>query len=160
MENGLLPPIETKRYSNFHNAQPGDENYIYLITHYDPFFAQEAVKKYGGEEILIIVTAKKENLELDNFHNVYTNPELRNIQNLKDQNELYKTLAGNDGYAQCRSLVGIEPNQILEVFKLNELYTHPCLRNNYEPLAYTSLQDYFKRYEILSPPIKPMYKRN
>ena len=159
LNEGLLPPSKTNKYSNFHDAQPGDENYIYLITHYDSFFAQKAVEKYGGEEIVIMVRVKKETLELDNFNNVYTH--WRGVQNFnpRDSNQLYRTLAGDDTFSQCKTSISINPEQILEIYKVNELYNHSFIKRNYNPLPYTLLTDYLKRHEILTPSINPLFKR-
>lgn len=94
-------------------SAPGDEHYIYLAAHYDNVFSKNAVEKYGGEQVLILIEIDKDALELDDLNQKYTK---KNIS-LKDQEELHKALTQNI-FAQCRTKTEIKPSQIVKVLQL------------------------------------------
>lgn len=113
LENGLQPPAKTGKYSNDDMIVPGDEHYIYLAAHYDNVFSKNAVERYGGDQILILIEIDKSALELDDLNQKYSKENV----NLKDQEELHKALTQNI-FAQCRTKTEIRPSQIVKALQL------------------------------------------
>ncbi len=71
-KNGFLPPIITNKYSNEDMLSDGDEDFIYFTSLFDNTYSKNAVRKFGGEEVLIIVKLNKFILELDNLNQKFS----------------------------------------------------------------------------------------
>lgn len=126
LTNGIKAPVETNNYSNRDMFIEGDKYYIYLTSHFDSVFARNAVAKFCGHEILILVKVKKDTLECDNLENYYTNKGI----SLNCQNEIYKALVQGKGLSyQCRTKVKIPPEQIIEVLDVEEVSKNRLLPN-------------------------------
>lgn len=113
LEDGLIPPSITGNFSNDDMIAKGDEDYIYLAAHYDNVFSRNAIEKYGGNEILILLEVDKSTLELDDLHQKYS----RDNINLADQIKLHEVLT-QDIFAQCRTKKHIKPSQIIKVLEV------------------------------------------
>lgn len=126
LSNGLKAPINTNCFANKDMFVNGDEYYIYLTSHFDPIFAENAIKKFNGEKILILVKVEKETLELDNLMNFYTNKGIK----LNCQETIYETLVkAQHVMCQCRTKIEILPEQIIEVLDVNEVNINRILSN-------------------------------
>jgi len=121
-QHGICPPTKTKMFSNKDNLfSDGDEKYIYLSSHFDSFFSENAVKKHGGDEILILVKISPLDLELDNIRNRHIDQGLQ-LNNLE---KIFEELQ-NPWAAQARTKTTIFPKNILKVIDLktmNEIKT-------------------------------------
>lgn len=144
LEHGLQPPSITKNYSNDDMLHPGDENYIYLAANYDRAFSKNAVKKYGGEEILLIVSVERKYLELDDLMQKYSS---KNIS-LNDPCILFDALT-TDLYPQCRTQKPISPDRIISILsaKDNEFLYKEAIQEN--PL-YSDIkkEKLFKEFDV------------
>lgn len=119
LKEGLQPPSVTTIFSNAEQSKPGDEKNIYLIGHIDDIYSQNAVKKYGGTEILILVQIKRENIELDDFLNHHSS---RGIMT-NSQEEIYEVFSQTIS-PECCTKTGISPDQIIEVLDVNKIRKH------------------------------------
>jgi len=123
LKYGLLPPIITSKYSNDDIFVSNDAKYIYLTTQYSylamSIISRNAVNKYGGEEIVLVVEVNKEDLELDNLNGHYTK---QGITDFKDEQLLYEELTQNPCFSQCRIKKAIRPNQILKIINRASFY--------------------------------------
>ena len=115
LKNGLQPASVTSNYSNDDMLHPGDENYIYLTANYDRGFSKNAVEKYGGEEILLVVSVERKYLELDDLMQKYSS---KNIS-LNDQDILYDALT-TSLYPQCRTKYPISPDSIISILNTKD----------------------------------------
>lgn len=123
---------------------PGDENYIYLAANYDRVFSKNAVEKYGGEEILLMVSVERKYLELDDLMQKYSS---KNIS-LNDQDILFDALT-TDLYPQCRTKYPIGPDSIISILsaKDNEFLYKKITQEN--PL-YSDIKEekLFKEFDV------------
>ncbi len=110
LKNGLKIPKYTKNYSNDDMFVNGDDEYIYLTSHFDKIFSVNATKKYGGKEVLLLVSVPIRDLELDNLYNRHKNQGYM----LNDIEQIYKELK-NPGAAQARIRKNISPENIIKV---------------------------------------------
>ena len=124
VENGLLPPVETGFFSNDDMLQPGDENYIYFTSHFDPLYGENAVKKYGGQPILVLVKLSPSILELDDLFNRHTSAGIR----LTDLSKIYEELK-NPGAAQARTRKNIPACDIIDIIDVNTKEKFPTNDN-------------------------------
>lgn len=126
LSNGLKAPINTNYFSNKDMFTKGDEYYVYLTGHFDSVFAENAVKKFGGKKILILVKVNKNNLELDDLMSIYTNKGI----SLTCQKTLYETLVISPNMmCQCRTRIEILPEQIIEIFDVDKIIKNKLLPN-------------------------------
>ena len=114
MENGLLPSAETKISSNDDLLQPGDENYIYFTSYFDPLYGENAVKKYGGQPILVLVRLSPSILELGDLFNRHTSSGIK----LTDLSKIFEELK-NPGAAQARTRKNIPASDIIDIIDVN-----------------------------------------
>lgn len=121
---GLLPPVLTNNYSNKTMFENGDENYIYLTAHLDRCFSQNAVEKYPGEEILLLVKIEIQSLELDDLKKYYSK---QNID-LRNPEVLHHVLTTPTFDCNCRTKKHITPDSIIEVFKIKDLWNLPLIK--------------------------------
>ena len=115
LQNGLLSPKKTNIYSNDDMLMEGHENYIWLTSHLDIVFAQNAVKKHGGEPILILVKIEPHKLELDNLFNRHSSEGIE----LNNLSHIYKELQ-NPGAAQARIKEHIPASNIVTVYRIDD----------------------------------------
>jgi len=67
LQKGLLAQNKTGNESVGGHNSNADKDYIYLARSLDTFFSEQAVKRYGGEEILILLDIPLISLETDPF---------------------------------------------------------------------------------------------
>lgn len=122
LKDGLKAPKCTGNISNKEIIEENYNNYIYLTGHFDRVFSQNAVKKFGGNEILILLKIKKDTLELDDVNRVYSKKGI-SLTSVKDiYNALTQTL-----FSQCRTTQNILPNQIIEILDIEKIIENKFL---------------------------------
>ena len=119
---GINPSIDTRNHLNKDIILDSQNQYIYLLGHFDKAVSENAVKKFGGTEILILIKVKKNTLELDDVNCIYSK---RGI-NITSEELIYTALT-QSLFSQCRTKQNILPEQIIEIIDVsrlirNELY--------------------------------------
>lgn len=122
LKNGLLPAKETNKFSNNDMFSDGDDDFVYLAGHFDHVFSENAIKKFGGEEILLIVKIERNKLELDDLQKQYS----RQNKDIQDQKQIYTVLT-QEIYSQCRTKSIIPPENILHIFNVNKILNNTYL---------------------------------
>ena len=155
--DGLDAPINTNKFSNKDMFMDGDEYYIYLTGHFDSLFAENAVKKFGGKKILLLVKVRKKTLELDDLRNIYTNQGI----DLTCQRTIYEVLHKNI-MCQCRTKVKILSEQIIEILDVDKIFSERLTINeksylNRRYLTFSELKKNVNiellRFQPISPPL-------
>lgn len=134
LENGIQLSQYTGNSSYKEIFKEDDENYIYLAGHFDRDFSKNAVKKFGGNEILILVKVKRDTLELDDVNNIYSKKGIKLNSNKDIYNALTQSL-----FSQCRTKQIILPEQIIGILDIEKI----------EPRK-LAIEEYYKNAKLLT----------
>lgn len=139
LKNGIKAPEYTGNFSNKDMFIDIDKYYIYLAGHFDRVFSENAVKKFGGKEILILIKVKRNTLELDDLNGMYSKQGISLTSNEEIHNVLTQNL-----FSQCRTKESILPEQIIEVFDVNKIMNTKLFSEesfvNMKPLTFIDLK--------------------
>lgn len=121
-----------------------DRYYIYLSGHFDRVFSENAVKRFGGEEILILVKIKRDILELDDVNHVYSKKGISLTSNKDIYNALTQSL-----FSQCRTKHKIPSEQILEILNIEKIIRNKSfLEESYLNMKSLTLEELKEKIDI------------
>lgn len=122
LDFGLLPANKTNMFSNVDMFENGDDEFVYLAGHFDHAFSENAIKKFGGEEILLIVKTERQKLELDDLLKHHS----KQNRDIKDHKQIHKVLT-QEIFSQCRTKSVIPPENIMYVLNVDKILNNTHL---------------------------------
>jgi len=144
LDFGLLPANKTNMFSNIDMFINGDDEFVYLAGHFDHVFSQNAIKKFGGEEILLIVKIERSELELDDLLKHHS----KQNRDIQDHKQIYKILT-QDIFSQCRTKSTIPPENILHVLSVDKILNNMYLSSEKRKLKAFGITDIEEHLESI-----------
>jgi hypothetical protein len=130
MEKGILASSITSFEGCGGHELPDDHEYVYLTRYLDTFFSENAIKKFGGKQILIIVEVPINMIETDPYGGNLASSELF---------EINKVITGTQRNFRVKN--HIPPEMIQGVYSIDSM-PHTVYKNMPRPLTYTEIKEF------------------